>query len=123
MAPGYKRRFPLASSRFYLIVELHAPFLALGQHVFLGVLEGFVLVLALQDVAGLAGGDEVIHASGAAPRVGMDMVNRHDQPVLKTVQTVQAAILTLEMVTFENLHGFLARKVRGGSEKESGDVF
>jgi len=53
----------------------------------------------------------------------MNMVNRHDQPVLKAVQAIQTAVLALEVVTLENLHGFLAREVRGGSEKESRDVF
>jgi hypothetical protein len=53
----------------------------------------------------------------------MNVVDGHDQPILVAVQAIQAAVLALEMITLENLHGFLAREARGGPKQESRDVF
>jgi hypothetical protein len=48
----------------------------------------------------------------------MNVVNRQDQPVLETVQSVQAAVLALEVVPLENPHSLLARQVWGRPREE-----
>jgi hypothetical protein len=37
------------------------------------------------------------------------MIDRQDQPVLEPFQPIQAAVLALEVVTLEYLHGICAR--------------
>jgi hypothetical protein len=100
-----------------MILVRVSPLFALGQHEFLCVVKRSERSFALNQVAGLAGGHEIVHASAATSGVGMDVVDRQDQPILEAVQAIQPAVLALEMVSLENLHGFLARQARGAEEE------
>ena len=93
------------------------PFGTLGKHVFLGRFECAVLPLALDEIAGLARGYQIFHVATAPARVGMNMVNSQDKPVLKTLQAIQSAILADEVVALEDFHRFLAWHARGSEEK------
>jgi uncharacterized protein YwbE len=100
-----------------MVVVLASPLFALGQHEFLCVLERGEGAFALNQVAGLAGRHQIVHASAATSGVRMNVVDRQDQPILEVTQAVQAAILALEMIPPENLHGFFARQTRRAKEK------
>jgi hypothetical protein len=104
-----------------MVVVLVSPLFALGQHEFLCVLERGERASAFNQVAGLAGRHQIVHASGAASGVRMNVVDSQDQPILEVAQAVQAAILALEMVPPENLHRFFAGQTRRAKE-ESPDV-
>ena len=50
--------------------------------------------------------------------VRMNMVNGEDHPICELVQSIQSAILALELITSEHLHGVFPRQMRRGpSEK------
>ena len=66
-----------------MVVVLMSPRFSLGQHEFLRVPEGRERSLALDEVAGLTGGHKIVHASAATSSVGVNMINRQDQPILE----------------------------------------
>jgi hypothetical protein len=105
------------SGRLGVMMILIPPFFPLPQHKLFGVLKGVELAVPLDQVAGLAAGDEVIHVPRAAARVGMNVINRQDHPVFKLVQPVEAAVLALEVVTPEDLH----RLVPGNAGSRPGE--
>lgn len=88
----------------HLVVVSLSPFLALRRHVFLCVLKSREGPFALHEVAGPTGGHKVIQFPRAAMRIGVNMVDRQDQPVFETLLSIQPAVLALEMVPLENLH-------------------
>jgi hypothetical protein len=48
----------------------------------------------------------------AALGMRMDVVDRQDQPAFEIVPTVETAVVTLELISRENLHCFFATQVR-----------
>lgn len=73
-----------------LLLEDLPPLLAPGDYKLLRFLEGLEDPLPLDEVAGLAGGDKIIHVAGSALGVWMNVIDGEDQPVLESVQPVEA---------------------------------
>jgi hypothetical protein len=99
------------------------PFLALPQDELLGIFERFEWTLSLDQVARLAAGYEIIHPPCTASCVRVNVVDGKDHPVGELVQAIQAAILALKMVTFENLHCLVTRYARSGPGEELLEIF
>jgi hypothetical protein len=87
------------------------PFLAFGENVLSCFLERFINPLALEQIAGLAGSHQVIHAPLAAFGMGMYVIDGQDQPAFEIVMPVQTAVVTFELISPENLYRFFATQV------------
>ena len=74
-----------------LLVDL-APLLALGDDKLFRFLERLINPLSLQQIAGLAGGHQVIHDSRATFGVRMDVIDGQDQPAFEIVLPVKTAV-------------------------------
>jgi hypothetical protein len=95
-----------------LVLVYLPPFLALGKDMLFRFLERFVNLLTLEEIAGLAGGHQVIHTPLAALGARMDVVDSQDQPAFEIVQPVETAVVALELISRENLHRIFATQVR-----------
>jgi hypothetical protein len=101
-----------------LLLEDLPPFLALRKNVLFCFREGFINPLPLEEIAGLAGGDHVIHAPRAALGVRVNVIDGQDQPAFKIVQSVETTVATLELISLENLHCLFAAQVGCGSSEK-----
>ena len=93
-----------------LLVDL-PPFLALGEDVIFRFLERLINPFALDEIAGLAGGHQVVHVPRAAFGVRMDVVDGQDQPAFEIVLSVETTVVTFELISPENLHRVFATQV------------
>jgi hypothetical protein len=106
----------------HLVLVSLQPFLASRHYVLLCVLASREESFALDEIAGLTSGHKVIQLPGAAPGMGVNMVNRHDQPIFETLLSIQPTVLALEMVPLEDLHCQLTRNVGPGPKDKSLDL-
>jgi hypothetical protein len=106
---------------FHLVMVSLQPFLARLHHVLLGILDGREVPFALDKVAGLARAHKVLHISRASPGVGVNVVDRHDQPVFEPPLRIQSTVLALEVISLENLHRQITRNIGPGPKDESFD--
>jgi hypothetical protein len=74
-------------------------------------LERFVNPLPFDEIAGLAGGHQVVHAPRAAFGVRMDVINGQDQPAFEIVLPVETAVVAPVLISLENLHRVFATQV------------
>jgi hypothetical protein len=84
------------------------PFLAFDPDSLFRFLQGLVNSLALQQIARLACGDQIIHAALAPLGVRVHVIDGQDQPAFEISESVQAAVVASESIAPEDLHGILA---------------
>ena len=100
-----------------LRVERLEPLSALGEHVLSSCFHRAVIAFALDEIAGLARRHQILQMTASPTRVGMNVVDGQDEPVLKVSQAIQAAVLAYEMIALEDLHSILARQARGAEQE------